>query len=32
MITDKFATVCAWALFNSDQEWKYDILIGKLVL
>ncbi len=28
MITDKFATVCAWAMFNSDQEWKYDILIG----
>lgn len=29
MITDKFATVCAWAMFNSDQEWKYDILIAK---
>ena len=29
MIIDKFATVCAWAMFNSEQEWKYDILIGK---
>lgn len=31
MITDKFATVCAWAMFNSDQEWKYDILIGEFL-
>ncbi|KAF7491483.1 hypothetical protein SSS_01040 [Sarcoptes scabiei] len=29
MITDRFSTVCAWAMFNSDEQWKYDILIAK---
>jgi hypothetical protein len=29
MIIDTFATVCAWTMFNDDEEWKYDLMIGK---
>ena len=28
MIIDTFATVCAWNMFNDDEEWKYDLMIG----
>ncbi|KAH7640295.1 hypothetical protein HUG17_7762 [Dermatophagoides farinae] len=29
MIMDRFSTVCAWTMFNSEEQWKYDILIAK---
>jgi hypothetical protein len=29
MITDKFATVCAWTMFDDEIEWKYSIMITK---
>jgi len=29
MIIDTFATVCAWTMFNDDEEWKYDLMIAK---
>lgn len=29
MIAESFATVCAWTMFQDDEDWKYSIMIKK---